>query len=186
MRIGLSILSAAHNPIVPRLMALLKERGAHGILVVLGATIPPRILISLTQQGVAAIFGPGMLLETTVEFIRANVNPRGLAARPKMTSFNPRSAPAPPFPRCGNLRPISTCISQVRFANVSNITCGSQSNRMRRVMPQKAKSSRRSLSACQHFPRTSSAIAGRCGAIATRRCAVITPSRSSNNPFFCS
>src|ERR1700760_2435630 len=39
--IGLSILSGAHNVIVPRVTALLRERGADDILVVLGGTIPP-------------------------------------------------------------------------------------------------------------------------------------------------
>ena len=78
--IGLSILSGAHNAIVPRLMALLKERGADDILVVLGGTIPAQDIDFLKQQGVAAIFGPGTALETTVDFIRANVKPRGLAA----------------------------------------------------------------------------------------------------------
>jgi methylmalonyl-CoA mutase C-terminal domain/subunit len=78
--IGLSILSGAHNAIVPRMMALLKERGADDILVVLGGTIPAQDIDFLKQQGVAAIFGPGTPLETTVEFIRANVKPRGVPA----------------------------------------------------------------------------------------------------------
>ncbi len=78
--IGLSILSGAHNAIVPRLMALLKERGADDILVVLGGTIPEQDAAALKAHGVAAIFGPGTPLETTVEFIRKNVKPRGLAA----------------------------------------------------------------------------------------------------------
>jgi methylmalonyl-CoA mutase C-terminal domain/subunit len=78
--IGLSILSGAHNAIVPRLMALLKERGADDILVVVGGTIPEQDIPFLKEQGVAAIFGPGTPLETTVDFIRANVKPRGLAA----------------------------------------------------------------------------------------------------------
>ena len=78
--IGLSILSGAHNAIVPRLMALLKERGADDILVVLGGTIPAQDIESLKQHGVAAIFGPGTPLQTTVDFIRANVKPRGVAA----------------------------------------------------------------------------------------------------------
>src|SRR3954447_17962640 len=38
--VGLSTLSGAHNAIVPRVTALLKERGAGDILVVLGGTIP--------------------------------------------------------------------------------------------------------------------------------------------------
>ena len=78
--IGLSILSGAHNAIVPRLMVLLKECGVNDILVVVGGTIPAQDIDFLKEQGVAAIFGPGTPLGTAVEFIRANVKPRGLAA----------------------------------------------------------------------------------------------------------
>jgi methylmalonyl-CoA mutase C-terminal domain/subunit len=78
--VGLSILSGAHNVIVPRVTALLKERGAMDILVVLGGTIPDQDAEFLRAQGVAAIFGPGTSLDTTVKFIRENVKPRGLVA----------------------------------------------------------------------------------------------------------
>lgn len=78
--IGLSILSGAHNAIVPRVMSLLKERGADDILVVLGGTIPEQDIPFLKEQGVAAIFGPGTPLETTVKFIRGHVKPRSLAS----------------------------------------------------------------------------------------------------------
>src|ERR1700748_2351621 len=78
--VGLSILSGAHNAIVPRVMSMLKERGAGDVLVVLGGTIPEQDTESLKSQGVAAIFGPGTPLETTVKFIRDNVKPRGIAA----------------------------------------------------------------------------------------------------------
>ena len=78
--IGLSILSGAHNAIVPRIMALLKERGIDDILVILGGTIPEQDIAFLKEQGVAAIFGPGTPLETTVEFIRNNAKPRDVAA----------------------------------------------------------------------------------------------------------
>ncbi len=78
--IGLSILSGAHNAIVPRLMTLLKERGADDILVVLGGTIPAQDIPFMKELGVAAIFGPGTALETTVNFIRGNVKPRGVTA----------------------------------------------------------------------------------------------------------
>ncbi|MES2220750.1 MAG: methylmalonyl-CoA mutase, partial [Acidobacteriota bacterium] len=50
------------------------------ILVVLGGTIPAQDIDFLKQQGVAAIFGPGTPLETTVEFIRNNVKPRNVPA----------------------------------------------------------------------------------------------------------
>jgi len=76
--IGLSILSGAHNAIVPRVTALLKERGANDVLVVLGGTIPQQDLEFLKSQGVAAVFGPGTPLEETIRFIRENVKPRSL------------------------------------------------------------------------------------------------------------
>jgi methylmalonyl-CoA mutase C-terminal domain/subunit len=76
--IGLSILSGAHNAIVPRIMTLLKERGADDILVILGGTIPEQDIAGLKAIGVAAIFGPGTPLETTVNFIRENAKPRSI------------------------------------------------------------------------------------------------------------
>lgn len=74
--IGLSILSGAHNAIIPRVMTLLKDKGADDILVVLGGTIPDQDAEFLKGQGVAAIFGPGTPLEKTVAFIRENVTER--------------------------------------------------------------------------------------------------------------
>lgn len=76
--VGLSILSGAHNAIVPRITALLRERGAADILLVLGGTIPEQDVESLKHHGVAAIFGPGTSLESVVRFIRENVKPRGV------------------------------------------------------------------------------------------------------------
>ncbi len=76
--VGLSILSGAHNVIVPRITGLLRERGADDILVVLGGTIPEQDIESLKSQGVAAIFGPGTSLESVVRYIRENVKPRGV------------------------------------------------------------------------------------------------------------
>src|SRR5215469_12630947 len=74
--IGLSILSGAHNVLVPRVLALLKERNAGDILVVLGGTIPAHDVDGLKAQGVAEVFGPGTRLESTVAFIRERVRPR--------------------------------------------------------------------------------------------------------------
>lgn len=74
--IGLSILSGAHNVIVPRIHALLKAQGAEDILLVLGGTIPAQDEPTMKAAGVAAIFGPGTQLETTIEFIRTHVKPR--------------------------------------------------------------------------------------------------------------
>ena len=76
--IGLSILSGAHNVIVPRILALLREQHAEDILVILGGTIPEEDVPALKQSGVRAVFGPGTPLETTINFIRENIKPRRL------------------------------------------------------------------------------------------------------------
>ena len=76
--IGLSILSGAHTAIVPRIYELLKAQRAEDILLVLGGTIPAEDQELMKASGVAAIFGPGTPLETTVTFIREHVKPRGM------------------------------------------------------------------------------------------------------------
>lgn len=90
--IGLSILSGAHNVLIPRITALLRELQAQDILLVLGGTIPSQDAEGLQRSGVSAIFGPGTPLDTIVEFIRRNVKPRGLLTRavPLPNENNPR------------------------------------------------------------------------------------------------
>jgi methylmalonyl-CoA mutase, C-terminal domain len=78
--IGLSILSGAHNAIVPRVIDLMKQHKMDDVLVVVGGTIPEQDVESLKKAGVAAIFGPGTPISTTVDFIRQNVKPRGVPA----------------------------------------------------------------------------------------------------------
>lgn len=79
--IGLSILSGAHNLIVARITTLLREQHAEDILLVLGGTIPEQDAAGLKADGVAAIFGPGTPLDTTITFIRENTKPRSLVTR---------------------------------------------------------------------------------------------------------
>jgi methylmalonyl-CoA mutase C-terminal domain/subunit len=78
--IGLSILSGAHNAIVPRVVQLMKEKGMDDVLIVLGGTIPEQDIPLLNSHGVKGIFGPGTPMETIVSFIRSNVRPRGVPA----------------------------------------------------------------------------------------------------------
>jgi methylmalonyl-CoA mutase C-terminal domain/subunit len=70
--IGLSILSGAHNAIVPRVMDLLREKGMTDVLVIVGGIIPDEDAEQLKQLGVAAVFQPGASLEEIVEFIRSS------------------------------------------------------------------------------------------------------------------
>ena len=78
--IGLSILSGAHNAIVPRVMDLLKQNKMDDVMVVVGGTIPSQDIEALKSAGVAAIYGPGTPMDDIIQFIRANVKPRGVPA----------------------------------------------------------------------------------------------------------
>jgi methylmalonyl-CoA mutase C-terminal domain/subunit len=71
--IGLSILSGAHNVIVPRLMELLREKGMTDVVVVVGGIIPSADAEELKRLGVAQVFQPGASLQGIVEFIRGSV-----------------------------------------------------------------------------------------------------------------
>ena len=78
--IGLSILSGAHNAILPRVMELLRQNKMDDVLVIIGGIIPDQDIPGLKQAGVAGIFLPGTPMNEIVEFIRQNVKPRGVAA----------------------------------------------------------------------------------------------------------
>ena len=71
--IGLSILSGAHNAIMPRIMELLREKEMTDVLVVIGGIIPDEDAARLKQLGVAEVFQPGASLENIIHFIRESV-----------------------------------------------------------------------------------------------------------------
>jgi methylmalonyl-CoA mutase C-terminal domain/subunit len=74
--VGLSILSGAHMTLVPRVCALLRERGMDDVLVTAGGIIPDEDVPALKEAGVAAVFGPGTTIATVADFLRANARPR--------------------------------------------------------------------------------------------------------------
>jgi methylmalonyl-CoA mutase C-terminal domain/subunit len=76
--IGLSILSGAHNAIVPRVMDLLKQNRMDDVLVIVGGIIPDQDIEKLKQGGVSAIFQPGTSMDEIVQFIRTNVRLHGV------------------------------------------------------------------------------------------------------------
>jgi methylmalonyl-CoA mutase C-terminal domain/subunit len=78
--IGLSILSGAHNVLLPRLMELLRGQSAGEIVVFAGGIIPNEDVPGLRAAGIAAVFTPGTTLETIVTWVRDHVKPRGVAA----------------------------------------------------------------------------------------------------------
>jgi len=71
--IGLSILSGAHNAIVPRVMELLRQNKMDDVIVLVGGIIPDQDIESLKKHGVAAVFQPGTAMDEIVDFIRSNV-----------------------------------------------------------------------------------------------------------------
>jgi methylmalonyl-CoA mutase C-terminal domain/subunit len=68
--IGLSILSGAHNTLVPQLLDLLKQKGMSDVTVLLGGTIPEADIPVLKKAGVAEIFLPGTPTQNIVDFVR--------------------------------------------------------------------------------------------------------------------
>jgi methylmalonyl-CoA mutase C-terminal domain/subunit len=76
--IGLSILSGAHNAIVPRVMDLLKQNKMDDVLVLVGGIIPDQDIEALKKIGVAGIFQPGTPMNDIVKFIREHVKPHGV------------------------------------------------------------------------------------------------------------
>jgi methylmalonyl-CoA mutase C-terminal domain/subunit len=74
--VGLSILSGAHNHVVPRLMELLNQKGLDDVLVLIGGIIPDVDIPKLKAVGVKGIFLPGTGMQEIVDFINGHVRAR--------------------------------------------------------------------------------------------------------------
>lgn len=70
--IGLSILSGAHNALVPEIIEGIRKAGLSDALVVLGGIIPEEDFDFLKKAGVSMIFTPGASLTEVVDYIRSN------------------------------------------------------------------------------------------------------------------
>jgi len=81
--VGLSILSGAHMTLVPRVIELLRERGADDVIVFVGGIIPKDDLPKLAAAGCRGVFTPGTTMAEIVEFVRREVEglpPAGTSA----------------------------------------------------------------------------------------------------------
>jgi methylmalonyl-CoA mutase C-terminal domain/subunit len=67
--IGLSILSGAHNALVPDVIEGVKKAGLTDALFVVGGIIPDEDIPILKQMGVHMVFTPGASLTEVVEYI---------------------------------------------------------------------------------------------------------------------
>jgi len=75
--LGVSILSGAHDTLVPEIVDGLKEYGAfEDTLVLVGGTIPDDDETELKAAGVAEVFGPGTPVEETIKFVREHARKR--------------------------------------------------------------------------------------------------------------
>src|SRR5438309_860519 len=74
--IGLSILSGAHRTIFPKILRLLRERGASDIVLFGGGIVPDEDIRDLLGEGVRAIFTPGTTTRQVIEWVKENVKPR--------------------------------------------------------------------------------------------------------------
>jgi methylmalonyl-CoA mutase C-terminal domain/subunit len=74
--VTLSILSGAHNTLFPKVVALLKEKGAGDIPVFGGGIIPEDDIPGLKSAGVKEIFTPGTSTDDINKWVRENITPR--------------------------------------------------------------------------------------------------------------
>ena len=70
--IGVSILSGAHNTILPRITELLRAQGMDDVLVIVGGIVPDDDIPGLKKAGVAEIFQPGSPTQAIIDFIRTH------------------------------------------------------------------------------------------------------------------
>ncbi|MFB3817287.1 MAG: cobalamin B12-binding domain-containing protein [Candidatus Methylomirabilales bacterium] len=71
--IGMSCLSGAHMHLFPKVMELLRARGASDILVFGGGTIPDEDIPKLKAAGIAQIFTPGASTRDAIAFVQEHV-----------------------------------------------------------------------------------------------------------------
>lgn len=81
--IGLSILSGAHMTIFPKVINLLKKKGAKDIIVTGGGIIPEEDMKKLEKKGVKKMFGPGTPTTEIVDWINENVKAKAKKTKTK-------------------------------------------------------------------------------------------------------
>jgi methylmalonyl-CoA mutase C-terminal domain/subunit len=71
--LGLSVLSGAHNHLVPEIIKGLREQKIDDVLILVGGIIPESDYEFLKNAGVDGIFGPGTTMEKIITFILDNL-----------------------------------------------------------------------------------------------------------------
>lgn len=66
--VGVSLLSGAHNTIMPKIIDKIRDKGIDDVVYLLGGIIPQQDIPGLMAMGVNGIFGPGTPLEEVVDY----------------------------------------------------------------------------------------------------------------------
>jgi methylmalonyl-CoA mutase, C-terminal domain len=74
--IGVSILSGAHNALMPEIVSGAKKAGLNDVLFMLGGIVPEEDMEGLKNAGVHKVFTPGTSLDEISQFIKANAPKR--------------------------------------------------------------------------------------------------------------
>jgi methylmalonyl-CoA mutase C-terminal domain/subunit len=75
--VGLSILSGAHMTLLPKVAALLRERGLTDVMIAAGGIIPDADIPALHEAGIAEVFGPGTSIGEIARYFRDHARSRG-------------------------------------------------------------------------------------------------------------
>lgn len=68
--VGLSILSGAHNALVPEIVEGIKKAGLKDVLFLVGGIIPQEDMVFLKKKGVHLVFTPGASFQEIIDSIR--------------------------------------------------------------------------------------------------------------------
>jgi methylmalonyl-CoA mutase, C-terminal domain len=71
--VGLSVLSGAHNSLLPEVARLLRAQDSADILLFAGGIIPERDIAGLKTAGVDAVFLPGSTTQSIVDYLRGRL-----------------------------------------------------------------------------------------------------------------
>lgn len=85
--LGLSMLSGAHQTLVPRIMELLRKERGDDVVVVAGGVIPNTDIGSLLGQGVARVFTPGASLAEIADWMEKALDARERARQAAGAGF---------------------------------------------------------------------------------------------------
>lgn len=78
--VGLSILSGAHNHLVPEVIKHLRSQGVNvgeDMLILVGGIIPESDFEFLKKSGVSMVFTPGTSVDSIISYVRGHVKPKG-------------------------------------------------------------------------------------------------------------